>query len=336
MGSYGDAVSIDEQEPPDRKGLPRWVLPVACGTGLAFGSFAAISLADADFGNWSFYLRDWAKSPGPAAIGALVAASVAAWSIHLQVNAARDAARKQETAARIAAWWQMFEWASERAVPSAKDGIALPESVTIGTLQQLSATAENRAQKTACGSMIDVLTERVAAATPTADEEGARNDRVEHARDAEARDFNALAAYVESTKGTPAASPMAEALLYERSVILSISDLGEGYKVLQPARDGGPLDVIIDHYGHSVGIVVKYIRDPRSKNSVNRLVHTYRDIRSRMVSSMPVLLVSPMDAQELEARFPKDSQVIPVQWRSAEDDEVLHAAIVQAATTGPR
>ena len=106
----------------------------------------------------------WATSPFATATGAVAAASIAGTAVVLTLNQ-----NKRVEASKT--WWETFEWAAERAIPSKKENKALPYGVSLAILNPLldddlggrritrSERKSWELRKKACESLIGLLTE---------------------------------------------------------------------------------------------------------------------------------------------------------------------------------
>ena len=110
----------------------------------------------------------WLKSPGFAGLGAIIAASIALIGISLQLGASR----KRD---RDAAWWQSFEWASDRALPRKPSELALSFDAALDRLNALATAARTDIQKYAVRGVVDELLRSRGSVVP--DQSGADDDR---------------------------------------------------------------------------------------------------------------------------------------------------------------
>lgn len=262
------------------------VLCIASG---AAGVYFTLALSSADLLSWGPYARDFAKSPGAAGCAAVVAAVIAYSSIRRQVAVSSSALQHQREVASARAWWETSQWASGRAMPSGEKDHPLPDSVTISTLHSLAETATDDVQKVACAGMIEVLTPRVVS---TADETQESNESPEQDETAA---FNALASYVMATDGTSAASPKAEAAVYERRVLAALANLSSDVRAFREPQIGdSPVDAVVEVDNVRVAVEVSFARTPqvvraRVRSDVQR--RGGRDIEStslRVKISIPI------------------------------------------------
>ncbi|MEV7757866.1 hypothetical protein AB0O16_07430 [Microbacterium sp. NPDC089180] len=319
-----DSAPTTQAKPPGTK-RSRWpwvVATAALVAGLIAGAFTTLAFHSADLSNWSSWARDFTKSSGFAGVAAVVAALIAAVSIGRQVKVSRDALVQSRSTADASSWWTSFEWASGRAIPIGKDDRPLPDSVTIGTLQGLAGAAQTTVQSVACAQMINVLTARMKAA-------GIAPEKAEDvAGPGSSAAFDALESYVRASAGTPAASPQAEALLYERGVLQSLQDVFPSSIVPAGADIAtAPSDAVIPHNGVDVHIEILYGRAPAIARA------KVRSFRSK--SNAPLVLVSRYPSP-LDVDFALHMAVVTVQWRGPEDTEELKAAVITASAMRPQ
>ncbi|MDR6166182.1 hypothetical protein QE367_000386 [Microbacterium paludicola] len=288
----------------------------------AAGAYLALALATADLANWGLWARDFAKSPGAAAFAALIAAAIAFAGISRQVSVSRSALEHQREAASTARWWETFEWASSRALPIGEKDLPLPDSVTISTLQSLSQTTATDVQKVACAGVIDVLTSRLVSMSNESE------DADEVAEPGASAAFDALASYVQASDGTSAASPRAEAAVYERTVLQALKSLSTDIRVFREPRAGDTrTDAVVELGDAKVAVEVTFARTPLVVRARARSAAQQR----RHNGAIPVVLVSRFSSpftpdEEAELR------VVVAQWNTPEDNETLLGALRRAST----
>ncbi|MGW9587790.1 hypothetical protein [Microbacterium sp. NPDC055455] len=96
------------------------------------------------------WFGDFLKSPGFTGLCAVIAAGIAIVGISLQIHASRQ----RDT---DAAWWQSFEWASDRGLPRDRSELKLPADAAIDTLNALATAARTDIQRHAVGGVVDEL-----------------------------------------------------------------------------------------------------------------------------------------------------------------------------------
>lgn len=96
------------------------------------------------------WFGDFLKSPGFTGLCAVTAAGIAIVGISLQIHASRQ----RDT---DAAWWQSFEWASDRGLPRDRSGLKLPADAAIDTLNALATAARTDIQRHAVGGVVEEL-----------------------------------------------------------------------------------------------------------------------------------------------------------------------------------
>ncbi|GEM_PF-7078115 len=285
------------------------------------GAYLALALATADLANWGLWARDFAKSPGAAAFAALIAAAIAFAGISRQVSVSRSALEHQREAASTARWWETFEWASSRALPIGEKDLPLPDSVTISTLQSLSQTTATDVQKVACAGVIDVLTSRLVSMSNEVGDSG------EAAEPAASAAFDALASYVQASDGTSAASPRAEAAVYERRVLQALNSLSTDIRAFREPRVGDTrTDAVVELGDAKVAVEVTFSRTPQVVRARVRSAAQQR----RDNGAIPLVLVSRFSSpftpsEEAELR------VVVAQWNTPEDNEILLSALRRAS-----
>ena len=295
--------------------------------GGAVGAYLALTLATANLANLGLWLRDFAKSPGAAATAAVIAAGVALTGIILNRRAASESLSLQETTSAADSWWVMFEWASERAVPSRSDDNALPGSVTVSTLARLADTATTEVQQAACAGMIDMLAARVEPRVPAESAQSVASET--NAASAEAANESALTAldsYVQANRGTKAASSVAEAVVYENSVtkaLVAMSWANDDLRVFRNPPDAGPADAIVKIGDARVAVIIKRL------SSASAYANWFRHLSARSLGPLPRVLVSP---HRLSKPFGDESAeaIAVVQWNGPNDDPALLQALHNA------
>lgn len=96
------------------------------------------------------WFGEFLRSPGFTGLCAVIAAGIAIVGISLQLSASRQ--RDAD-----AAWWQSFEWASDRGLPRDSSELKLPSDAAIDTLNALATAARTDIQKHAVGGVVDEL-----------------------------------------------------------------------------------------------------------------------------------------------------------------------------------
>ncbi|GAB3613704.1 PD-(D/E)XK nuclease family protein [Humibacter ginsengisoli] len=311
---------------PSQAISPYWLIP-ACIVSAALGAYLAITLITANLADWGQWLREFAQSPGAAAIAALVAAVIAFTGISRQVAVSRASLDQQKKAAETNSWWAMFEWASDRAIPARHDGQPLPTSVTISTLERLAESATSSIQSAACAGVIDVVIKGIAA-TPT---ETPTDDIAPTEPDGPA--FAALTSYVESSRGTPAASALAEALVYANNVekaLMSLTWNDATIKVFRTPSDVRA-DAIAEVDGRRVAIEIKFSRN--SKNAHHLVARAVQQLRTRGGATDAYLVITPFDAA-LRPEEEAELRAVAAKWREPKDDSELLKALRRASELG--
>lgn len=310
---------FDEQpteRPPRRKLLvAASVIALVLIVGLS-GACIALALSTANTDNWGQWARDFAKSPGPAAFVALIAAGIAYRGISKQVEVARAALSHQRALAQEESWWAVFQWASGRAVPAGENDVRLPDSVTVSTLERLADDASTDVQRAACKSMIEFLSTRERQAGDSGDEVSlAPSDTV-----------SALARYVQSTEGTSAASPAAAALVYENAVRQALASVdGVNVKFYRSPVDKGS-DAILLVNERRLLLLVRWAQSTNGmKFTISQTLKRLRQV----VTDDPFLVVTPLPV-ELDASDQKGLRAVVAQWRGPEDQSNLERALRQA------
>ncbi|MEB7447279.1 hypothetical protein [Arthrobacter koreensis] len=303
-----------------------WVI-LASFLAAVVSAYFAITLATAELANWGMWLRDFAQSPGAAGFAALIAAAIAFTGISSQVAVSKDALEHQRSAARADAWWAMFEWASERAIPPHKDDHPLPPSVTIRTLHRLSDDASTDVQKAACAGVIDVLTAQIS-------ETDVKQDNDEAAPVPQERNDSALIAlgsYVESNRGTPGASTIAEEAVYANRVLKELMFLAwQDPKVRieqNKSAFGDPgFDAIAEVDGRRVRIVIK--ATDKGSGGVRQI----RNIRAHLwgpTENTPMLLITP-SSTDLTPEL-AELGIVAARWRDHGDTGALRDSLYRAS-----
>ena len=330
---------------------------VASGVGgLVIGCF----LGSTVFNDYLLNALRWAGSflmANGAAVATVTAALVALGGIAWQVRLARKTAQSNS-------WWQTFEWAAERAIPSKGGSIALPADTITSALNQLALDAPTDAQKQACSGIISLIADQLdwqeqatserrpeseensgRTADPKQSEGGAVDarphsgngdqsasvldsmDRVSDEffsrADPSERLRLALFTYSESTKGTAAASPRADALAYETSFMRSLESAlsvrnpaaYESMRASNRMSDGG-WDASIGNLGpRRVNLFVKYTTDAGAIRSAIAIA-AKRQFEQHADSAL--VLVAPIDRSNMpEGWLPEN--VYFVSWKDESD-----------------
>lgn len=298
------------------------------------------------------WFSDFLKSPGLAGMCALVAALIAFIGISRQVRVSRESVElsgrsaaqaqinaqhsleHQRAAEQDRAWWNTFEWASSRAIPSDKSAEPLPYVAVLKTFQALAGSAIDDVQRAAIAGVMDVAATRAGETIvddAVDDRDGADNDSTDQIR-------SALSAFVASTTNTPARSPAVEYQLYELDVINALTRIegGDvrllgGWRELVPTRGFRP-DAIVEVNGTRVVVELKLFRKS-STQSRHRVIETMRRIRDASVRD-PILLVS-QPALDFGADIESDLSFRAVSWSSPSDDDALRQALLEVAELRP-
>ncbi|MCB2413265.1 restriction endonuclease [Demequina sp. TTPB684] len=319
--------------PSTRRQLPRvsvaWASAMAV-ISVVFGVWLGVALAPASQAPWWQGLLDFAKSPGAAAFAALLAAVIAFGGISKQVAVSRASLTHQKESAQADAWWAMFEWASDRAIPRRQDERPLPVSVSIRTLERLAAEATEQVQEAACAGVIDVLTPAIDAAGLGLAVDG--RDAV--ASEGELAGFAALASYVESNAGTPAASFAAEAHVYEfrvASALVSLSTQNPRVKIYRnpPSAADHGADAIAVVDGLRVIIEIKAYRSAAGLPS--KILQAIRRLRGRVPDADAILVITTFPA-DLGPDQESELRATTALWRGPEDDARLLEALLHASS----
>lgn len=334
------------QTAPKRGGRANWL--VLAGVGIAAGTagaFISLTLAGPHTAGIGLWLRDFAKTPGAAALAALIAACIALSGISRQVSVSRANLELERRREQDRSWWQSFEWAVSRGVPLDAAHRALREDVSINTFTALQASALTDVQRSACSGMLDILsTER-----PTSDEDTSSNLPLDsESSESEAyviqgaKTYEALATYVKASAGTAAASAGARARLYELQVLSVMEGFaGPGVSFLDPKwvklgpnsnRRYRP-DAVMVLEGQYVNIESKYRDSAVSVSNWTGLQRSIEAIRTRGIDT-PVLFVSPQTF-EIPDQVRKEWAFEIARWQAPEDNESVRSALVRAAKLDP-
>ncbi|MHA7304303.1 hypothetical protein ACX80E_03515 [Arthrobacter sp. TMN-49] len=306
-----------------------WLIPVSL-ISMVVGAYLAICLATANLAGLGQWLRDFAQSPGAAAFAALAAAVIAFNGISRQVSVSRQSLAHQRESSMAGAWWDMFEWASDRAIPSRSDYQPLPKSVSIRTLQRLADDATSDIQAAACAGVIDILTKRIDSAS--AEPDYGDNQPAQAGNDEST--FEALASYVESNRGTPAASAVAEAAVYENEVLKALIGLSWDDPTVKifpnpPSAPDPGFDATAEVNGRRVVIEIKA---PRSAERLrNMALHTISRFRTRGTGTDAYLLITPFPSP-LGPDRESELHAVATQWRTPRDTASLLEALRRAST----
>lgn len=151
----------------------------------------------------------------------------------------------------------------------------------------------------------------------------------EEAPEAERTVIKTLERYVDATTGTPAASALAEALVYENNVTKALMANSWGsanLRVFRGPHDTGA-DAILRVEGRRVLVLIKWGRDPVQVRSM--VLQGLRHIGSAE-GTLPTLVITPVPIllrAEQSARF----RAVVAQWNSPRDGDELAAAARRAS-----
>lgn len=307
--------------------------------GIGLGLCGGIAWVSANHDAWGAYLRRFALSPGPAALAALFAAVVAVFSIRTSSAASRGTLEHQKATANADAWWEMFEWVSDRAAPADAADRPLPTAVTVRTLERLADIATSEPQRAACSGMIDLLADefaaeqaRRAAPNPSEDDDKTGGTEPTATRQTEQETESemtadaallALASYAAANEGRASASARAEGLAYFNEVnkaLLSLSWDHKDVKLFRNPSGAGSADAILQFNGRQIAVSIK------RTSSVEATTAWIRRERATARSGKPRLLIS-TTAPASSPSEERESRLVVVQWRTPYDnDNVLKAA----------
>lgn len=244
-----------------------WLWATVAFAGLALGVLGGIFVvwingaADDPVINW---IGEWIKTPGFAGLCAVVAAGIAFIGISLQLRASR--ARDSD-----AAWWQSFEWASDRGLPRDKTELELPSDAAIDTLNALATAARTNIQKNAVRGVVDELVrkkthrlvdERRAAhgaeateASPSTMDVGDESTTADN-DDTQSDGFSsAVWRYALDQVGTAAESRRAGSSAYETEVLRALRHL---YQRVLPMPANRPGDAIVATAHRELVVEIKW------------------------------------------------------------------------------
>ncbi|WP_146115300.1 MULTISPECIES: hypothetical protein [unclassified Microbacterium] len=144
------------------------------------------------------------------------------------------------------------------------------------------------------------------------------------------RALSVLEVYVASSKGTPAASRVAEAALYERELITALASVNEvGIQIFRNATSDFGADAIVEVDGRRLLLVIK-IAGSRV-NTRGLFTQSVVRLRRALENDDPIIVVSPSPAglsEEAEQTY----RARAVQWRDSADTPALVVALRESAT----
>lgn len=253
----------------------------------------------------------WIKSSGFAGLGAIVAASIAFVGISLQLQASRE--RDADSA-----WWQSFEWASDRGLPRDSSELRLSFEAAVDTLNALATAARTDIQKNAVSGVVDELIRsnesrargQVSIASdleaqptvPDVEEPvldfsaGTEPDQTGAEPDPDRADSNsdgapaAVLRYVLEQVGTAAESRRANASAYEAGVLRALE---HGYGRVLRLRGGAAGDAIVRTRNRELAVEIKWSPN-RILNMSGRPSAGNIDV---VISNVPVANLAPGVAQ---------------------------------------
>jgi hypothetical protein len=299
---------------------------------LAFGIadvLARLAMQNLDAATWGPALRRFLTSPGAAGVAAVVAATIGAVGLHIQLAHTKSKDRSQ-------AWWTKFEWATERAVPSTAGDTAVPTSLSINTLNSLQESATDDLQRRGCGGFVDhLVTLTRSERTKIRDMQRPNADFLSIETESDSK-FNALKSYVQSTAGTQASSLAAEYLVqeweYEAQVLTAIGELHNGKSIIRVDSDrllprgtrAGDYAAVCEFEGQEVVVAIV-------GGSLPKLVETIKGKAARIIRSyteldLPLLIISPLELQ-LDKGVDQGKDVHCFTWTIESGAELVAASI---------
>ena len=138
--------------------------------------------------------------------------------------------------------------------------------------------------------------------------------------------LEALISYTEYNRGTPAASPVVEAMLYVEQVMDALRSMSDqGVRILTSEGPGVPADATIEVDGRRVRIEIKWAATPELQQRsidmfVNRLKH------QADTEDFPHLVIAPHAYHRPIGRG-ADQRIAVSRWNSPEDTETLVVAL---------
>lgn len=184
---------------------------------------------------WISFIRDFSTSPAIAGLFALVAALVGARSLGNQLVHTKEKAADE-------AWWQQFEWVTDRLIPSAtnKDSL-LPLSLAFDLTSSLSEQASRNVarapfQQAAVDGFIDHYLIGRAAESPAPQGQPSVSDRQGMDEAAASSLRNLINTLPSTSRSTGTAERVLQGYEYEREVMNALRHQGFGF--LEPQRMG--------------------------------------------------------------------------------------------------
>lgn len=265
----------------------------------------------------SEWIPHFLTSPGVGGIGALVAAGIAYFGISKQVRAASRSLEHQRAAEENRSWWERFEWASARAVPSKSDEKPLPYNAILSTLSELADSSRDDVQKLAVRAIMDTAQDD---SPQEADDATASKGRPE---DDSAR-LRALQLYSNATRNTAAHSPVVEGQIYELEVLQALREI-PSIQFIEPSRSlsGSTPDAVIVYREHAVIVEIKSYGGKTSLS--NSDIDELKSFTETNEASH-ALVISP---ERLKNSFNQRGylEIETVSWKSPEDTELVISAL---------
>jgi hypothetical protein len=278
--------------------------------------------------DWGSLLDRFITSPAMAGLFAVVAAVIGAWSLHRQLTHTKQKADDE-------AWWEQFQWVTDRIVSPDGDKAAkakdrLPKSLAYNLMTALSKSARADFQKAAVAG---IFRHHLRDAAPPEQDETAISD--EPRMDAtEAESLRALLAVVPDDSTS---SATAHRLLneydryiryreYEDEVQRALRHRFGDYHSVPPAGNFGA-DAVIDMGSHKLVIEVKQSIPGRSilLKTINRL----RSVMDREGANAGIIVTPPLpptlNAKKIE-ELNKD-RIYLVEWDPSEKSGALKERI---------
>ncbi len=292
-----------------------------------------LALPSFDSSIWGPSLRRFLTSPGAGGAAAIIAATIGASALYVQLRHTRFKDKNQ-------AWWSTFEWATERAVPSKQDNNAVPISLSVNVLNSLQESANDTLQLRACGGFVDHIVAQAESEEPASSDSSQPLLQKPATGETEAdMQLDAFSSYVQATAKTKAASLLAEIYVeeqrYKKQVLEALNELKGLNKIVLPDDDhllpGGTYvnqhDAVCEIAGEEVIICVL---GGTASAQTKVKARAKKSLKDHTELGLPLLFISPAHdlLNEIDTH---DTIASSTTWTAQAGSIVLEKAIQNAA-----
>lgn len=283
--------------------------------------------------SWASFGRDFATSPAAAGICAVIAASLGAWQLTKQLNHSKDKAAQE-------AWWQQFEWVTDRIISSSKqdekDDIRLPSSLALDLMNSLAASASKKTfQKAAvAGILKHYLQDSGQARTDSQDEGPTPNGPATKASggpilDSEGAESlrNLMKLLPESSRAPARIALQAYENDYEDEGLKALRHrLGDAIRIQEEPLLG--ISAVISKESERIAVKVQAVRDSQMLEDISQRLQL---VMGQVGASSGVIITTPTNLNvggpTLKKLF-KNGMIHLVEWDPSEGSSALHRRVM--------